>query len=395
MAARQYRSTVQARKLDAAITTSGQTTITLDNTNGLPSISAGQTFTLVISPDTATEEIVTVTAYGSGNTLTVIRGEDGTTAQGTHALNTPVKHMITARDLQEPQTHIAASSAVHGVTGSVVGTSDAQTLTNKTLTSPTINTPTITAPTVTGTATLPSTTSIGTVSATEIGYLDGVTSSIQTQFNALEAFPKGMVSPYAGASAPTGWLLCDGAAVSRTTYASLYGVVGDTYGAGDGTTTFNVPNLKGRVIVGIDGADSDFNTRGETGGWKATQAHTHDLSSHTHSDDHVHGVYGAGGHDHNIKAAWTSSTTHDHAQSPYGTDRLSEAPDRSGAASNNATDSVGNHAHSLNFKSEAGYGASTGGPSNNSSGSFGTGALVGATNGNLQPYMALHYIIKH
>jgi microcystin-dependent protein len=61
---------------------------------------------------------------------------------------------------------------------------------------------------------------------------------------------RGMVFPYAAATAPTGFLLCDGAAVSRTTYADLFTLIGTTYGAGDGATTFNVPNLRGRVIVG-------------------------------------------------------------------------------------------------------------------------------------------------
>lgn len=63
--------------------------------------------------------------------------------------------------------------------------------------------------------------------------------------------PIGMVSPYAGTSAPTGWLLCDGSAVSRSTYAALFAVVSTTFGVGDGSTTFNVPNSASRSIVGV------------------------------------------------------------------------------------------------------------------------------------------------
>ncbi len=61
---------------------------------------------------------------------------------------------------------------------------------------------------------------------------------------------RGLIFPYAGDTAPTGWLLCDGAAVSRTTYADLFALIGTTYGAGNGSTTFNVPDLKGRVMIG-------------------------------------------------------------------------------------------------------------------------------------------------
>lgn len=63
--------------------------------------------------------------------------------------------------------------------------------------------------------------------------------------------PAGLVLPYAGTSAPSGWLLCDGSAVSRTTYATLFAITSTTYGVGDGSTTFNLPNLSSRAVVGV------------------------------------------------------------------------------------------------------------------------------------------------
>lgn len=78
--------------------------------------------------------------------------------------------------------------------------------------------------------------------------------------------PVGTVTAYAGAVAPVGWLLCDGTAVGRSAYAGLFGVVGSTYGAGDGSTTFNLPNLKGRAPFGRDAAQLVFDTLGEAGG---------------------------------------------------------------------------------------------------------------------------------
>lgn len=64
--------------------------------------------------------------------------------------------------------------------------------------------------------------------------------------------PAGCVIPYAGSSAPSGYLLCNGQAVSRTTYADLFAAIGTTFGTGDGSTTFNVPDLRGRVPAGDD-----------------------------------------------------------------------------------------------------------------------------------------------
>jgi len=145
MPARQYRSTVEAKTLSAGINDS-VTSITLNSVTTLPST---YPYTLVIDPDTATEEIVTVTANAGGTTLTVVRGQDGTSGQE-HNPAAVVKHMITARDLQDAQNHIEASTGgytivsdgtgttqnLHGIAageGAVVGTTKTQTLTSKTI----------------------------------------------------------------------------------------------------------------------------------------------------------------------------------------------------------------------------------------------------------------------
>lgn len=80
--------------------------------------------------------------------------------------------------------------------------------------------------------------------------------------------PSGAVSPYAGASEPTGWLFCRGQTISRTTYAALFAAIGTTYGAGDGSTTFTLPDLRGRVVAGQDdmGGTSANRLTGLSGG---------------------------------------------------------------------------------------------------------------------------------
>lgn len=95
--------------------------------------------------------------------------------------------------------------------------------------------------------------------------------------------PAGKISGYGGTTAPAGWLMCDGSAVSRTTYASLFAVIGTSYGAGDGSTTFNLPNGKGRNFYGRDSAQTEFDVVGEVGGEKAHYLTVNEMPSHSHT----------------------------------------------------------------------------------------------------------------
>jgi microcystin-dependent protein len=121
--------------------------------------------------------------------------------------------------------------------------------------------------------------------------------------------PTGSMMEFAGASAPSGWLLCDGAAVSRTLYAALFVVLGTTYGAGDGSTTFNLPDRRDKFSVG---AGSTY-ARGSTGGATTTSSagsHSHtgntgsttlttaQIPAHNHTitdPGHAHGLAGNNG----------------------------------------------------------------------------------------------------
>ena len=137
----------------------------------------------------------------------------------------------------------------------------------------------------------------------------------------------GTVYDWAGSSAPSWGLFCDGAAVSRTTYAALFAVIGTTYGAGDGSTTFNVPDLRGRVVAGRDdmgGASASRMTTGSKAAIDGTSlgaaggaeeitlveaeipAHTHSAESGATQTNNAEG--GSGDYINNMTATTTGST---------------------------------------------------------------------------------------
>jgi len=162
--ARNYSSVSEPKTLTANITDAAATQITLNNVTGLPSAP----YVLVLNPDTAKEEVVLVTLDQTGvtsPTLKVTRALETSggagVARNDHTIGDVVKHMIVGSDLQIVHDHVDNTTPAHSLN----------------LKAP------LASPTFTGNVVLPSTTSIGNVSATEIGYVDGVTSAIQTQIN--------------------------------------------------------------------------------------------------------------------------------------------------------------------------------------------------------------------
>lgn len=168
----------------------------------------------------------------------------------------------------------------------------------------------------------------------------------------------GVINMFGGSQAPPGSLLCNGAAYSRAAYPALFAVIGTTYGAGDGGTTFNVPNLQGRVPVG---AGTGYGL-GSTGGAATVSLTAEQLATHRHSGttavagDHVHAPTGGG-----------SFISHTNAGGGIGNGSVFL-----GTQSHPTTANGGSHSHQF-ITDESGSGA----PHNN-----------------MQPYVVINYIIK-
>lgn len=161
-------------------------------------------------------------------------------------------------------------------------------------------------------------------SVTEGGFKTAMTGLID-YLNNLQTVPVGAVAYFAANSVPSGWVKANGAALSRTTYAALFAKIGTLYGAGDGTTTFNVPDLRGEFVRGFDDA------RGVDSGRVFGSAQGSQNLSHTHSTD------SQGAHTHPVRAILgTEDGLH------YSDDNSNPG---SGLHGNTNTSSAGAHTH--------------------------------------------------
>lgn len=147
----------------------------------------------------------------------------------------------------------------------------------------------------------------------------GISSGIGSTVGAL---PAGSVIPFAGSSAPANWLLCAGQAVSRTDYGALFAVIGTTYGSGNGSTTFNVPDLRGRAVAGKDdmgGSAASRLTSGNSGITGTTLGATggdERYHQHSHSNTLSNSTVASSNHQH-AETIMHSTTTGTNGITPY------------------------------------------------------------------------------
>lgn len=183
--------------------------------------------------------------------------------------------------------------------------------------------------------------------------------------------PIGTVVDYAGSTAPTGWLFCAGQAVSRSTYAALFAVIGTTYGNGNGSTTFNLPDLRGRVVAGRDNmggtsaarlSSISGNTLGASGGGQQVTLTSNQIPAHTHSAGTLVNST-AGAHTHSIPSA-----------------------DGGGTSTNRVDTATGSISHSLLVPSAGAHTHTISGNTGSAGG--------GQAHPNVQPTIILNKIIK-
>jgi microcystin-dependent protein len=198
----------------------------------------------------------------------------------------------------------------------------------------------------------------------------------------------GAIKPWTKATAPDGYLLCNGGAVSRSTYADLFAVISTTYGSGDGSTTFNVPQLQGKLPQGYDG--NTYNLAGTGGANTVTVAVTNNQGATSTTTQSVTIT----GNIDNTSLTTAQLASHNHtlnAAKPYdGTSGNAGRPKSPGGNPsnpmniNNSGSGTGhNHSHNLS-------GTLTGSITTSL-----TGTVTAAGTNSFSPYVVVNYIIKH
>jgi microcystin-dependent protein len=247
----------------------------------------------------------------------------------------------------------------------------------------------------------------GAVSATHTE-IDAAVDAVQ----AAQYIPAGSILPFAGSSTPSGYLLCYGQAVSRTTYSGLYTALGTTWGSGDGTTTFNVPDFRDRMLVGkadmggVDAAIIDSlltsTTLGATydgeGAIDTITLAEANLPAHTHSiSGTCSGTTASDGtHTHTYSGSTSSGGTHNHSYANAGGDRAVASGNQVNVADTDSgnTGNDGAHSHTYSGTTDSG-GAHTHSFSGTITGTSGsTGSGTAFTVAILNPCAVVNFIIK-
>lgn len=204
--------------------------------------------------------------------------------------------------------------------------------------------------------------------------------------------PVGSMVQYLGSVAPDGFFLAQGQAISRTTYKRLFAKIGTTFGVGDGSTTFNLPDMRQRFPLGKSGSGTG-STLGSTGG---SIDHTHTQPTHTHTNpntatngDHSHtqGATGAGGsHSHAVASGVVGSSTAN-TQAAFGTDFSAANSNHTHGEGTLATDTEASHTHTNPSTSTTGNHSHTQGATGSSGGDV--------TGSNNPPFLVVNYIVKY
>lgn len=221
--------------------------------------------------------------------------------------------------------------------------------------------------------------------------------------------PVGSIMPFVGSTSPTGWLLCDGAQYSSTTYPKLSAACGTKFGTAS-AGSFRVPDLRGRASMGLDSSQSEFDTIGKTGGAKTVTlsvsnmpAHTHTTPAHTHAAT-TSGLSASsdGGHGHSASTDTTgghSHTTsppmgvHDNTTTGGSQNRLATV---GVSTTNYSTTTSGSHSHTVTVATGGSHTHSVTGTisidtsGSGTSGSNGSGTAVNT----LSPFVTLSHIIR-
>ena len=198
--------------------------------------------------------------------------------------------------------------------------------------------------------------------------------------------PTGSITQFAGSTAPSGWLTCDGTAVSRTTFADLFAAIGTTYNiGGEAGTDFRLPNMKGRVPVGFDSGQTEFDSLGEAGGAKTHTLTTAEMPSHTHTQNSHNHTQDAHGHSIN-------DPSHSHGMQAMGSNPSDNAGTNGYVLTGASADTQGGFRSILgNFTGVTVNGNTA---TNQATTATNQNTGGGGAHNNLQPYIVLNYIIK-